>query len=88
MNEDIRDTPYARWLEELCELAMDTKPVVAGVCMMGEDGEVVTGYFGGATHEDKAVMAHYFNTDAMMAVVMANAGDILAAAEEDNEEEA
>lgn len=85
---DILTSPYARWLEELCRLALDVKPVIMGVCMVGEDGEVMTGYFGGADPQDKALMAHYFNTDALMDVVKANARDIIEAAEEEEDEDA
>lgn len=63
------------------------KPVRIGVCAVGENGEVLTGYYGDLYPEDKAVMAYHIQTDAIMDTVKANARDIMEAAEEDDEVE-
>lgn len=86
MVEDVLESPYARWLETMCESVMELKPDVMGVCMLAADGTVLTGYYGDVCPQDKALMAYHLNTDATMDVVMANAADILAAAEEEGED--
>lgn len=85
MAEDIRESPYASWLEDMCQTVMELKPATMGVCMIAEDGTVCTGYSGEISPQDKAMMAHHFYTDAIFEIMKANAKDILAAAEEDEE---
>lgn len=86
-NEDILTSPYAHWLEQVCESAMEMRPIAMGVCMMDECGAVLTGYYGDLCPQDKALMAFHFNTDAMFEVMKANAKEIVEAAEEEDDTE-
>lgn len=38
--------PYAEWLEDFIRSIVEMKPVRIGVCAVGENGEVLTGYYG------------------------------------------
>lgn len=84
---DVRDTPYAGWLEELIETLMETKPEKIGVVALLPGGDVVTGYFGDCGHTDKAIMAHNVQLDSLMDVVTANARDIVREAERQEDED-
>lgn len=79
--------PYAEWLEDFIRSIVEMKPARIGVCAVGENGEVLTGYYGDLYPEDKAVMAYHIQTDAIMDTVKANARDIVEAAEEDDDAE-
>lgn len=85
MNEGL--APYAEWLEDFIRSIVEMKPARIGVCAVGENGEVLTGYYGDLYPEDKAVMAYHIQTDAIMDTVKANARDIVEAAEEDDDAE-
>lgn len=87
MAEDIRETPYAHWLEKMCESVMEMKPVMACVCMMGEDATVITGYYGDMSPQDKMFMACHINMDATFEIAKANAKEIVEAAEEEDDTE-
>ena len=80
--------PYAEWLESFIRSIVEMKPVRIGVCAVGENGEVLTGYYGDLYPEDKAVMAYHIQTDAIMDTVTANAKQIVMAAEENDDDEA
>lgn len=84
---DIRESPYAEFLENLCHQMMELQPVRIGLCAITEDGTTMTGYFGEICPEDKAVMAYHLQSDAIMDTVMANAKMIVEAAEETEEED-
>ena len=84
---DVRDSPYATWLEGLIKAIMEHKPVAIGVCCLMDDGEAMTGYFGDVGHSDKAVMAYHLQIDAITDVIKANAAELIAAAEECEEED-
>ena len=84
---DVRDTPYAGWLEELIGTLMEMKPEKIGMAAILPSGDVLTGYFGDCGHTDKAVMAHNIQLDSLMDVVMANARDIVREAERQEEED-
>jgi len=83
--KDIRKTPYAEWLEEMCKSVMEYKPEKMGICMVMEDGTVLTGYYGELYPQDKAMMAYHMNTDAIFDTIKVNAKMILDAAEEQEE---
>ena len=82
---DIKKSPYAEWLEKMCESVMELQPAKIGVCMIA-DGGVLTAYFGDCSPQDKAVIAYHHNIDAVYDTVRANAADIVAAAEKQEEE--
>ena len=87
MIKDIKNSPYANWLEDMCAATMEQEPVIIGICMMAADGTVLTSYYGDISHEDKAFIAHHIYLDSVMDMVMANAADVIKAAEEAMEEE-
>ena len=80
--EDVTQSAYAEWLEELIGNIMELKPEKIGVCALIPDGSTLTQYFGECYHTDKAVMGYTMNQDAIMDVITANAKEILEAAEE------
>ena len=83
--DDVTKSNYAEWLEELIQNIMEHQPEKIGVCMFLQDGCMLTSYFGGCYHTDKAVMAYTMNLDATMDVMKANANDILEAADEEQD---
>lgn len=86
MSEDIRESRYANWLEDMCKTVMELKPITMGVCMIAEDGTVCTAYSGMISPQEKAVMAHHFYTDSMFEIMKANAKAIVDAAEEEEDD--
>ena len=86
---DIFKTPYAAFLEETIRSMMELQPEKIGFCAITQDGTVLTSYFAKQElcPEDKAVMAYHFHADAVMDTVMANAGDIVRAAEQEGEDD-
>lgn len=84
---NITESKYAEWLEGMIEKIIESKPEKIGIVFIGEDDLVYTGYFGDCYPTDKAVMAHWFNTDAMMDTVLANSRMILETAEDDTQED-
>lgn len=84
---NVTETPYAEWLEELIEMIMELKPEKVGVCAVSSEGDVLTGYYGDCGHVDKAVMGYHMTLDAHQDVTIANAREILAAAEEQEDED-
>lgn len=82
---DVTQTPYAGWLEELIRTLLELKPDKIAAVAITPEGDVLTSYYGGCTHVDKAVMGYHMNLDATMDVVQANAGDISLEAEEEEE---
>ena len=84
---DIRNSPYANWLEDMCSAAMEHKPALIGICMIGDDGTVLTSYYGEPNPADKAQIAHHIYSDSIMDIVMANAADVVEAAEEEGKED-
>ena len=78
---------YAEWLEGFCREVVNHQPEKIGVVLLNSDGTALTGYWGGALAVDKAAMANHIQMDAMLDTVMANAKDVVAAAEEQEEDE-
>jgi hypothetical protein len=85
--ENVAESIYAEWLEEVIRGIMENKPEKIGVCALLPDGSTMTNYFGECYHNDKAIMAHTFNLDAVWEVTTANAKEILEAAEEQDGED-
>lgn len=80
--EDIRQSPYAEWLEMILRDIMEQKPKQIGICMILNDGAAATAYWGDVSHADKMSMSNHMMIDGMYDVVLANADQIVAAAEE------
>lgn len=78
---------YAEWLEGFCREVVEQQPEKIGVVCMNKDGTVLTGYYGDAGYNDKALMGFHVQLDATLESVMANAKRIVAAAEEQEEQE-
>ena len=85
--EDIRQSPYAEWLEMILRGIMEQKPKQIGICMVTDDGAAATAYWGDVSYADKMTMANHMKVDGVMDVVMANADQIVAAAEEQEEDD-
>lgn len=85
--EDVTKSAYAEWLEDFIKDIMEYKPERIGVCMLLPSGGTYTNYFGDCGHLDKAVVGYSMNLDAIMEVATANADQILAAAEQAEEEQ-
>ena len=79
MDEKLK--PYAPVLETIEE-----QLVKICLCAIIPSGDVLTGYLGDVGCQDKAIMAHNINCDAVMDSVMANAKMIVQAAEEEDED--
>lgn len=84
---DVRESPYAHFLENMIKGVMDGLPKHIGVCMLLPTGDAATIYYGDPGHQDVAVMSYHLNLDAMMGVMRANADQIVNAAEGIAEEE-
>lgn len=78
---DERMMPYAQFLEDFVQCLVENQPKKVFLGAILPDGNVLTGYFG-ANPQDKAIMAHNINMDAVMDTVYANAKTIVQAAEE------
>lgn len=85
MDEKLK--PYAPVLESIAGQLVKYQPKKICLCAILPSGEVLTGYFGNTGAQDKAVMAHNINCDAVMDTVKANAKMIIQAAEEIGEDE-
>ncbi len=84
---NIKDTPYAPWLEELIAMIMNLEPEKIGLCAITPSGDVLTCYYGDLFHTDKALMGYHMNLDATMDVIHNNAKEIVAAADEQEDED-
>lgn len=78
---------YAEFLEGFCREVVEHQPEKIGVVCMLDGGSVLTGYYGDASYNDKALMGYHMQLDATIMSVMANAKQIVAAAEEQEDEE-
>lgn len=85
MDEKLK--PYAAFLETIAEQMVEYQPEKVGLCAILPNGEILTGYFGEVGHQDKALMAHSIDCDAIMDIMRANAGEIIRAAEEQEGED-
>ena len=87
MSKDITKSPYAEFLEMLCKTIMELKPEKIAVVALMKDGSAFTSSYGDCGPYDLAMMGIHMQADAMMEIVTANAKDIVAAAEEGDEED-
>ena len=71
--EDVTQSAYAEWLEDLIRNIMELKPEKIGVCALIPDGSTLTQYFGECYHTDKAVMGYTMNQDAIMDAITGTA---------------
>ena len=78
---------YAEFLEGFCSEVVAHQPEKIGVVCMLPGGQVLTGYYGDAGYNDKALMGYHMQLDATLMSVMANAKQIVAAAEEQEDDE-
>lgn len=79
---DIRKSPYAEFLEMLIGNIAELKPVKMAVVGMLPDGRAFTAQYGECDPYELALMAFHIQTDAIMDIVKANAGEIIRAAQE------
>lgn len=84
---NVKNSPYAKFLEELIETIMKSKPDKIGVVYKADDGNTYSHYFGAPYPEEKAMMGYRMTADAMFAEVMANADMVVREAEELQESE-
>ena len=82
---DVRNSKYAEWLEGLIKYLLEHQPEKIGVCAIVPDGNVLTGFYGDCTPQDKAVMAYHIHTDAVFDTIKANAREVIEAAEDQEE---
>ena len=87
MTEDVRESNYAPFLEDLIRMVMDKKPQVIGVVFFDSEGNQYSNYYGDPCPSEKALMGYRFTADATFDEVLANAGMIVAASEEETEED-
>lgn len=83
--ENVLNTKYATWLEDLIQTIVENKPEKIGVVFTTPDNMTYTYYFGDCDPPDKALMAYWINSDATMDTVLANSKMIMDA--EDYEDE-
>ena len=84
---DLKNSPYAPFLEHLVRDVLALSPVSIGFVALLPDGGASTRYFGVQGPADIAAFAFQMESDAMYAVVEANARAILRTAEEAPEED-
>lgn len=82
---NVTESPYAEWLEELIQMILELKPEKIGICAISPGGDVLTGYYGDCGHVDKAMMSYHMSLDAHQDVIMANAREIIDAADEEDD---
>ena len=87
MTEDVRESNYAPFLEDLIRMVMGKKPPVIGVVFFDAEGNQYSNYYGDPCPSEKALMGYRFTADATFDEVIANAGMIVAASEEETEED-
>lgn len=83
---DIRTTKYAEFLERVISDIAETKPKNIAVVFFSDDGEAHTHYFGTCYPAEVGQMAWQLNADACLTLTQANAGLILEAAEQEEED--
>ena len=83
---DLNELPFASWLEDAVRGLIENKATVIAIAAGVQNDQVLTMYYNCGMAE-KALLATHINGDAMMDMVLANAGLILDAAEDEEEEE-
>ena len=87
MSEDVRESDYAPFLEDLIKVVMEKMPQVIGVVFFDSDGNQYANYYGNPCPSEKALMGYRFTADATFDEVMANARMIVEEAAEEEEDE-
>lgn len=82
--DEIKNAPYAEWLEECIRTLFCEAPVRIGLCATLEDGSTMTAYYQ-CDAQDKAVFAHHIQNDVTMDVILANIDMLRDALEEDED---
>lgn len=86
MAMDEKMVPYAEWLEGFIQQLIELQPQKIGVCAILPDDMIMTGYYGECSPKDKAEMGFHLNNDGVLDTVIANAREIVRAAEESDDE--
>lgn len=73
--DDIANSEYAEWMEELVKTVFEKKPRAMAFTALLDGEDVLTGYYN-ANARDKAVFAHNIQCDIIMDVIENNAGTI------------
>lgn len=87
MSQDVRQSDYAPFLEDMIKMVMEKKPQVIGVVFFDSEGNQYSNYYGNQCPSEKALMGYRFTADATFDEVMANARMIVEEAEEKEEDE-
>lgn len=84
---DIKDQPYAEWLEASLRELVDLQPRTIGIVCIMPDGSTGTQYFN-ADSRDRTVMCEALQIDSLEELIKANADYLraLILGEEDEEE--
>lgn len=80
-SDDITKLPYAPWLENAIRILTEHDVHSACIVATVDDGDTMTGYWN-ADAQDKAIFAHYIQSDIVLDIVQQNAGIIKQAMEE------
>ena len=83
--QDVTKSPYAGFLETFCKSVVELRPEKIAVVMQRKDGTSITAVYGDCGPFDMMAMASAMQADALLDIVLANAKDIIEAAEEDDE---
>lgn len=68
---DIKETPYAQWLEEVLRDMVQLEPKQIALCVLVEGGASATSCYN-CNSTDKALMAHSIYADSILDVVHEN----------------
>ena len=83
---DISKLPYAKWMEKTLRTLAEEKTQVIGIVGILPSRDVYTAYYN-ASPQDKIILAGNIQMDAVFDVMRANASDIVAAADEEGEDD-
>ena len=83
---DIAKSKYAQFLKKVCSDIVETNPKNIAVVFFSDEGEAHTHYFGTCYPAEVGQMAWQLNADACLTLTQANAGLILEAAEQEDED--
>ena len=83
---DIGKLPYAQWREDTLRALAEEDVESMGIVGILSNGEVYTAYFNSGP-QDKLIMAGNIHMDAIYNMIKANAADIVAAADEEGEDD-
>lgn len=83
---DVNNLPYAEWLEKAIRLLAEQDVKCIAMAARVNDGEVLTAYYE-TEMADKALLATHIQGDALFDMALANAKTIVAAAEEQEDDD-